>query len=137
MGETITTLSTLELLAIPALPLIAALAAGLFGWALKETLTHWITCVAVIAAAALSLDVFIQVLDGASFYGNFWTWMISDTFIVPVGMMIDPLTAIMMLTVTVVSACVHIYTIGYMHGDPGYSRFFAYIPHLPSPCLYW
>lgn len=127
MGETITTLNTLELLAIPALPLIAALAAGLFGWALKETLSHWITCVAVVAAAGLSIDVFVQVLDGASFYGNFWTWMISDKFIVPVGMMIDPLTAIMMVTVTVVSACVHIYTIGYMHGDPGYSRFFAYI----------
>ncbi|MDQ6955421.1 MAG: NADH-quinone oxidoreductase subunit L [Mariprofundaceae bacterium] len=127
MGETITTLNTLELLAIPALPLIAALAAGLFGWALKDTLTHWITCVAVVAAAALSIDVFLQVLDGASFYGNFWTWMISDKFIVPVGMMIDPLTAIMMVTVTVVSACVHIYTIGYMHGDPGYSRFFSYI----------
>ncbi|MDQ6968326.1 MAG: NADH-quinone oxidoreductase subunit L [Mariprofundaceae bacterium] len=127
MGETITTLNTLELLAIPALPLIAALAAGLFGWALKETLTHWITCVAVVAAAGLSVDVFVQVLNGASFYGNFWTWMLSDGFVVPIGMMIDPLTAIMMLTVTIVSACVHIYTIGYMHGDPGYSRFFAYI----------
>jgi len=127
VGETLTTLNTLELLAIPVLPLLAALAAGLFGWALKDTLTHWITCVAVIASAALSVDVFIQVLDGASFYGNFWTWMVSDRFIVPVGMMIDPLTAIMMLTVTIVSACVHIYTIGYMHGDPGYTRFFSYI----------
>jgi len=127
VGETITTLNTLELLAIPALPLIAALAAGLFGWALKETLTHWITCLAVVIAAGLSVDVFMQVLNGASFYGNFWTWMISDKFIVPVGMMIDPLTAIMMLTVTVVSAAVHIYTIGYMHGDPGYTRFFSYI----------
>jgi len=127
VGETLTTLNTLELLAIPALPLLAALAAGLFGWALKDTLTHWVTCVAVIASAALSVDVFIQVLDGASFYGNFWTWMVSDRFIVPVGMMIDPLTAIMMITVTIVSACVHIYTIGYMHGDPGYTRFFSYI----------
>ena len=127
MGETITMLNTLELLAIPALPLVAALLAGLFGWALKETLTHWITCVAVIAAALLSADVFIQVLHGASFYGNYWTWILSGQFEVSVGMMIDPLTAVMMLTVTVVSSCVHIYTIGYMHGDPGYSRFFSYI----------
>ena len=127
MGETITTLNTFELLAIPALPLLAAMAAGLFGWLLKETLTHWITCVAVIVAALLSADIFVQVLHGASFYGNYWTWMLSDKLFVPVGMMIDPLTAVMMLTVTVVSACVHIYTIGYMHGDPGYSRFFSYI----------
>jgi len=121
------TLNTTELLAIPALPLIGALASGLFGWALKERLSHWITCVLVIVAALLSVHVFIQVLGGASFHGNFWTWIVSGDFVVPVGMMIDRLTTIMMMTVTIVSACVHIYTIGYMHGDPGYSRFFSYI----------
>jgi len=125
--ETALTLNTTELLAIPGLPLLAALLTGLFGWALKEKLTHWICCLGVIGSAILSIDVFMQVQAGASFYGNFWTWMISDTFVVPVGMMIDQLTAIMMLTVTIVSACVHVYTIGYMHGDPGYTRFFSYI----------
>jgi NADH-quinone oxidoreductase subunit L len=120
-------LSSTELLLIPALPLLASMAAGLFGWKLKESLTHWICCVAVTLAAVLSIDVFIQVVNGASFYGDFWTWMLSDRFVVNVGMMIDPLTVIMMMTVTVVSACVHLYTIGYMHGDPGYSRFFSYI----------
>lgn len=121
------TLNTTELLAIPALPLFGAMAAGLFGWALKEKLSHTITSGSVILAAILSVHVFVQVLGGASFHGNFWTWMIAGDFLVPVGMMIDPLTAIMMMTVTIVSACVHIYTIGYMHGDPGYPRFFAYI----------
>ncbi len=120
-------LSTTELLAIPLLPLLGAMAAGLFGWALKEQLSHWITCSFVILSALLSIHVFIQVLGGASFHDNFWTWMISGDFVVPVGMMIDRLTAIMMVTVTIVSACVHVYTIGYMHGDPGYSRFFSYI----------
>jgi len=120
-------LNTTELLAIPALPLIASLIVGLFGWALKEKLSHSITTGSVMVSAALSVHVFTQVLGGASFYGNFWTWMLSDTFVVPVGMMIDQLTAVMMITVTIVSACVHIYTIGYMHGDPGYSRFFSYI----------
>ncbi len=127
MQESAMMLNTTELLAIPALPLIASLIVGMFGWALKEKLSHTITSASVIIAAILSAHVFVQVLDGASFYGNFWTWMLSDTFVVPVGMMIDRLTAIMMLTVTIVSACVHIYTIGYMHGDPGYSRFFSYI----------
>jgi len=125
--ETAITLNTTELLAIPALPLLAALLAGLFGWALKEKLTHWICCLGTIGAAILSIDVFVQVQHGASFHGNFWTWMLSDKFIVPVGMLIDRLTVIMMVTVTVVSACVHVYTIGYMHGDPGYTRFFSYI----------
>jgi NADH-quinone oxidoreductase subunit L len=121
------TLNVAELLAIPLLPLIGAMAAGLFGWALKDQLSHWITCICVILSAILSVHIFVQVLGGASFHGNFWTWMISGNFIVPVGMMIDRLSTIMMMTVTIVSACVHVYTIGYMHGDPGYSRFFAYI----------
>jgi NADH-quinone oxidoreductase subunit L len=121
------TLNVAELLAIPLLPLIGAMAAGLFGWVLKERLSHWITCVCVILSAILSVHIFVQVLGGASFHGNLWTWMISGNFIVPVGMMIDRLSTIMMMTVTIVSACVHVYTIGYMHGDPGYSRFFAYI----------
>ncbi|WP_072660146.1 NADH-quinone oxidoreductase subunit L [Mariprofundus micogutta] len=121
------TLNTTELLAIPALPLLGAMAAGLFGWALKEKLSHIVTSGSVILSAILSVHVFIQVLNGASFHGNFWTWMIAGDFMVPVGMLIDPLTTIMMMTVTIVSACVHIYTIGYMHGDPGYPRFFAYI----------
>jgi len=125
--ETAIMLSTTELLAIPGLPLLAALIVGLFGWALKEKLSHTITSGSVILAALLSIHIFMQVLSGASFYGNFWTWMIAGDFVVPVGMMIDRLTVIMMVVVTVVSACVHIYTIGYMHGDPGYSRFFAYI----------
>jgi len=121
------TLSVAELLLIPALPLAAALSVGLFGWALKERVSHWVCCLGVIAAALLSVHVFLQVLDGASFHGNLWTWVLSGSFEVPVGLLIDRLTVIMMITVTIVSACVHVYTIGYMHGDPGYSRFFAYI----------
>ena len=127
MSEATLTLSTIELLAIPALPLLGALAAGLFGWALKDKLSHMVTSGSVILAALLSIHVFTQVMAGASFHGNFWVWMVSGDFQVPVGMLIDRLTAIMMITVTIVSACVHIYTIGYMHGDPGYPRFFAYI----------
>jgi NADH-quinone oxidoreductase subunit L len=127
VNETALTLSTFELLAIPALPLLGALVVGLFGWALKDRLSHMITSGSVILAALLSVHVFTQVMAGASFHGNFWTWMVAGDFQVPVGMLIDRLTAIMMITVTIVSACVHIYTIGYMHGDPGYPRFFAYI----------
>jgi NADH-quinone oxidoreductase subunit L len=127
VNETALTLSITELLAIPALPLLGAVVVGLFGWALKDKLSHMVTSGSVILAALLSIHVFTQVMAGASFHGNFWVWMVSGDFQVPVGMLIDRLTAIMMITVTIVSACVHIYTIGYMHGDPGYPRFFAYI----------
>ncbi len=121
------TLSSAELLTIPLLPLLASFVVGLFGRRLGDTLSHWICCVGVILSALLSVHVFTQVAAGASFYGNFWTWILSGALRVPIGMMIDPLTAVMMITVTIVASCVHVYTIGYMHGDPGYSRFFAYI----------
>ena len=44
-----------------------------------------------------------------------------------VGFLVDRLTALMMVVVTFVSLMVHVYTIGYMHDDPGYQRFFSYI----------
>ncbi len=121
------TLSSTELLTIPLLPLLASIVVGLFGKRLQNSLSHWICCSGVVVSALLSVHVFLQVADGASFYGNFWTWIVSGDLVVPIGMMIDQLTAVMMITVTIVAACVHVYTIGYMHGDPGYTRFFSYI----------
>jgi NADH-quinone oxidoreductase subunit L len=56
-----------------------------------------------------------------------YTWGVSAGIPLEVGFLIDPLTALMMVVVTFVSLCVHIYTIGYMHDDPGYQRFFSYI----------
>ena len=56
-----------------------------------------------------------------------YTWMLTDGVHMEVGFLVDRLTALMMTVVTFVSLMVHIYTIGYMHDDPGYQRFFSYI----------
>src|SRR5207344_737875 len=56
-----------------------------------------------------------------------YTWLISGNVSFDIGFLIDPLSALMMLVVSFVSLMVHIYTIGYMHDDPGYTRFFSYI----------
>src|SRR5688572_13473904 len=53
--------------------------------------------------------------------------MTSGDAVFQIGFLIDPLTTLMMVVVTFVSLMVHIYTIGYMHDDPGYQRFFSYI----------
>ena len=53
--------------------------------------------------------------------------MVSDGIRFEIGFLIDGLTALMMVVVTGVSLAVHVYTIGYMHDDPGYQRFFSYI----------
>jgi len=69
----------------------------------------------------------MDVLEGNSYNGSVYTWLISGETRFEVGFLIDQLTATMMVVVSLVSLMVHIYTIGYMHDDPGYQRFFSYI----------
>ncbi|HZC86939.1 MAG TPA: NADH-quinone oxidoreductase subunit L [Steroidobacteraceae bacterium] len=117
------------LLLIPLLPLLASVVAGLAGRLIGRVGAHTITCVAVGASCLLSLVVLKQVyFDGAPLYdAPVYTWLVSDGMHMEVGFLIDRLTALMMAVVTFVSLCVHVYTIGYMADDPGYTRFFSYI----------
>ncbi len=66
-------------------------------------------------------------MDGARFNETIYTWMVVGGLKMEIGFLVDGLTAMMMCVVTFVSLMVHIYTIGYMHEDDGYNRFFAYI----------
>jgi len=117
------------LLAIPLLPLLAAVIAGLGGRLIGRAGAHTITCLAVGVSCLLSLLVLKQVyVDRAPLYdAQVYTWLVSDGMHMQVGFLIDRLTALMMAVVTFVSLCVHVYTIGYMSDDPGYTRFFSYI----------
>jgi NADH-quinone oxidoreductase subunit L len=117
------------LLAIPLLPLLAAALAGLFGKYIGRTGAHTVTILGVAVSCALSLYVLKQLLlDGVPAYdGPVYTWALSDGVHMDVGFLVDRLSALMMVVVTFVSLCVHIYTIGYMADDPGYTRFFSYI----------
>jgi NADH-quinone oxidoreductase subunit L len=109
-------------------PLIAALTAGLAGKVVGRIGAHTVTILGVLTSCALSIYVLKQLLDGAPVYNDAWyTWLVSDGIRMEVGFLVDRLTALMMVVVTFVSLCVHVYTIGYMHEDPGYQRFFSYI----------
>ncbi|SNR96296.1 NADH dehydrogenase subunit L [Methylobacillus rhizosphaerae] len=112
---------------IPLLPLFAAAVVGLFGRKLSRASAHWLTILGVAAAFALSVCVFMDALQGNVFNGAVYTWLTSGGNSFEVGFLVDRLTATMMVVVTFVSLMVHIYTIGYMAEDPGYSRFFSYI----------
>lgn len=114
-------------LAIPLLPLLAAIIIGLFGKQLPRAASHWITTLGVGASFLLSLYVFKDALTGRIYNETVYTWLQSGNITFEVGFMIDRLSAMMMVVVTFVSLMVHIYTIGYMAEDPGYSRFFSYI----------
>ena len=76
---------------------------------------------------SVSVLAFFDVAGGHHSTIRLYTWLTSGILDVHIGLSIDRLTAVMLLLVTTVSALVHIYTIGYMHGDPGYARFFSYI----------
>ncbi|MBM4228320.1 MAG: NADH-quinone oxidoreductase subunit L [Gammaproteobacteria bacterium] len=116
-------------LAIVLAPLAGAIAAGLFGRVLGRSLTHWVTILGVGAAFVMSCMVFNDIVINGMAAQNFtlYQWLQSGGVDFKVGFLIDPLTVTMMVVVTFVSWMVHIYTIGYMHDDPGYQRFFSYI----------
>ena len=117
----------LALLAIPLLPLLGAVLAGFFGPRLGRAFAHSVTIFGVLAAFVLSCFVFQDVQAGKTFNGAVYTWLVTDGIKFEIGFMIDALTVMMMLVVTFVSLMVHVYTIGYMAEDDGYTRFFSYI----------
>lgn len=128
-------------LLIALLPLVGAVVAGLFSRQLGRAGAHWVTSSGVGISAALSLYVLWGFMQGSieRFNGTVYTWMVSDGLNMEVGFLVDELTAMMMVVVTFVSFCVHIYTIGYMADDEhnwpkeslagrhSYQRFFSYI----------
>jgi NADH-quinone oxidoreductase subunit L len=122
-----TELSPSLLTAVPLAPLVGAVVAGLFGKAVGRRGAHWITCLGVAVAFALSVQTLLAVTAGARFNATVYEWLVIGGLKMEVGFLVDGLTAMMMCVVTFVSLMVHVYTIGYMAEDPGYQRFFSYI----------
>jgi NADH-quinone oxidoreductase subunit L len=110
-------------------PLAASIVAGLFGKRIGRVGAHSVTILGVAISCVLSCRVlYLMTFEGlAPFNGAVYTWLLSDGVQMQVGFLVDHLTALMMAVVTFVSLMVHIYTIGYMHDDDGYQRFFSYI----------
>ncbi len=121
-------ISESTLLTIVLAPLFAAIAAGLAGRVIGRVGAHCVTIAGVALSCGLSIYVLKLLLDGAPIFNEaVYTWLVSDGIRMEVGFLVDKLSALMMVVVTFVSLCVHVYTIGYMHEDPGYQRFFSYI----------
>ena len=119
-------MKTLYLL-VPLAPLAASILVGLFGNRLGRSGSHWLCILGVAASFAASFLVWRDVQQGNAFNGDVYTWAEVAGVKLAVGFLLDPLTTTMMLVVTFVSLMVHVYTIGYMADDPGYTRFFSYI----------
>lgn len=121
----------MELLAVFP-PLFAFLIAGLFGKNIGDKGCQFITCTAVIVAALSSITLFFDVVLTENMVDGSYTtiladWINSGNFIVQWSLRIDQLAVVMMCVVNIVSACVHVYSVGYMSHDPCKGRFMAYL----------
>lgn len=88
----------------------------------------YIAVAGILASFLLAVTIFQEVLAGAHLEKQFaWLPLADGKTALDLGFQVDPLTAIMLIVVTSVSFLVIFYSQGYMHGDPGYSRYFAFI----------
>lgn len=109
-------------------PLISSTLVGLFGFALGKKISHTLTILGVLISTIASYVLLSQVLNhGLHYDGALYTWLTVGSQSYSVGILVDSLTATMLTVVTSVSLMVHVYTIGYMEHEEGYTRFFSYI----------
>jgi len=112
---------------IPFLPLAAFLINILFGRKYLKENAHWVSILAVAGSWVVAMMALVEVYGGTKINYDLYTWILSGGFKVSVGFLIDQLTVVMLIVVTTCSMLIHIYSVGYMHGDPGYYRFFSYL----------
>ncbi len=116
---------------IPLFPLIGFLINGLVGKSLPKGVVGTIGAAAVGLSFLVTVAIFLEFLklpEGIHAVEKvMYTWIASGTFKVSVAFLIDPLSLIMLLVVSGVSTLIHIYSIGYMHEDEGFYRYFAYL----------
>ena len=109
-------------------PLIAFIIVGLLGRKLGDLPSQLITCAGVITAAAASIALFFEVALGHEpRIVPLMTWISSGDFNVAWTLRVDQLAVVMMCVINIVSACVHVYSVGYMSHDDSKPRFMAYL----------
>jgi len=112
---------------IPVLPLIASLITLIFGKRYFKDKAHILPVLSLFGSFILSLLVLYDVIQGRTYNFDLYSWLVAGSLKVGIGFQVDPLSAMMCAMVTSLSFLIHVYSIGYMHGDPGYYRFFSYI----------
>lgn len=114
---------------VPALPFAGFLILALRGSRMPRVLVSAVGCGTVGLSAMLSLSVAAAFLSSGvgSVRQKWWTWFDVGGLTLDIGLHLDGLSLLMMLVVTVVAFLIHVYSIAFMAGDDGFSRFFAYL----------
>jgi len=120
---------TLLITLIPLLPLIGFIVLGLYGKKLSKGTVSFIACGSVLVSFLISVLAFIQIQksDSHSLTIRLFDWISSGKLHVPFSFLVDPLSAIFLLIITGVGFLIHVYSVGYMHEDEGFARFFTYL----------
>ena len=111
---------------IPAFPLAGALINFLFGRFIGRH-AHWVAVPALAASFVAACRAFAYLWNGGPADVQLFPWIVAGDFETWVTAHVDQLTGVMLLVVTGVGALIHVYSVGYMHGDSGYARYFAYL----------
>nr|YP_009193446.1 NADH dehydrogenase ND5 subunit [Takakia lepidozioides]UPM51678.1 NADH-plastoquinone oxidoreductase subunit 5 [Takakia lepidozioides] len=125
---------------VPSLPFLASIPIGLGLFILPKSTRSlrriWATTsISSLGIAMLiSLNIFWQQITGNSIYRCLWSWIFNKNITFEVGFLIDPLTSIMLVSITTVGVLVMIHSDSYMSHDQGYVRFFAYLS-LPTASM--
>ena len=115
---------------VPLFPLIGFIINGFFGKKLSKGLSGAIATLSVLASFIVSLIIFIQLKEAtgkSQIIVNLFSWINSDTLQIPFEFLIDPLSTWFLLIITGIGFLIHLYSIGYMKEDEGFSRFFTYL----------
>ncbi len=112
---------------IPLLPFLSFIILILLGRNFIRDKAHFIAIPAVAGSFLLAVSAFMDVANGQVMNIDVYSWIVSGDFNVSFGFLIDQLTAVMLMVVTSIGTLIFIYSVGYMHGDSGYYRFFAYL----------
>jgi NADH-quinone oxidoreductase subunit L len=110
---------------IPVFPLAAFAINIFFGKHLRHA-ASWVSILASLASCAIALPVCWAVAQGGH-YAASWPWLDLGGYTLKFGYLLDPLSATLLFVVTICGTLIQIYSSGYMHDDPRYSRFFAYL----------
>jgi len=116
---------------IPMFPAIGFLINGFFGRRYSKKVVGWVACSALGLSFLTSILIFFELIGRPPtervFEKVIFDWVVSGSFQTVIGYQIDPLSILMALVVSGVSFFIHIYSLGYMHDDPGYPRYFTYL----------
>jgi len=116
---------------IPFVPALSTLILAVFGRKLPKKYVSYQACLAVFISFAISVISLIGLLQTSQesypLVKNLFSWINSGSFQVNLSLQLDPLSAIMALVVSGVGFIIHVYSVGYMANDEGYTRYFTYL----------